>query len=304
MTTGHPGPRAMSLLTSLREHAGGAERKVIDVVCENPADVLTMTAGEIAQRSGVSEATVARVWRKAGFDGFEEVKIQLAQDLTNTLTAIHEEVAPADPTAAIIHKVFQSNMAALSDTRASLPSGAVDRAADLIAAARQVLVCGVGNSGLLAHDAQQKWLRLGLVVHAAADGVSQAVHAALLREQDVLVAISHSGTSRDILEAAAVARESGTAVIAITQQGKTPLAQLADVVLPTVARETAFRSEAMSSRLCMISIIDTLFVVLAMRAQETTLGNLLRIRTVTRGKHVKRSRPRTAAAADSQAPNE
>lgn len=295
MTAPQPGPSPIGLLTTLRDDAAAAERRVIDAVLADPAEMLTLTASEIARRSAVSEATVVRVWRKAGFDGFQEMKLQLARELALGVSAIHEEVAPEDGVGTILDKVFQANVLALGDTRAALAAQTLERAAELFLGARQILVCGVGNSGLLAQDAEQKWLRVGLSVRAAVDGASQAIHAALLRPGDLLVALSHSGTSRDVLEAAVIAREGAVPVVAITRRGASPLADLADVVLGTVARETAFRSEAMSSRLAMLSIIDALFVILALRRQEPTLENLVRIRRATRRKHVDR---RPAAGPD------
>lgn len=296
MTSSYRAASAIGLLESLREHAAAAERRVIDAVCANPAEILTLTASEIARRSAVSEATVVRVWRKAGFEGFQELKIQLAGELSRSVSAIHEEVGPEDGTDTILDKVFQANVLALGHTRAALSADLMDRAAALFSDAGQILVCGVGNSGLLAQDAEQKWLRVGLSVRAAVDGASQAIHAALLGPGDVMVALSHSGTSRDVLEAVTVAKEGGVAVVAITRRAASPLAEQADVVLCTVARETAFRSEAMSSRLAMLSIIDALFVMLAVRRSERTLDNLVRIRRATQAKHVSTRTSRVMAA--------
>lgn len=293
MTNAGAGPEALRRLALYRERAGAAERRVIDVVCRDPAHVLIMTAGEIAHLSGVSEATVARVWQKAGFTGFEDMRAQLARDLGEAVTAIHEEITPDDDPGTILHKVFQSNAVALTDTLATVPPQAVSEAVALLERADTVLVCGVGNSGLLAEDAQQKWLRVGLRVYAATDTAAQAVHAALLGPSDVVVALSHSGTSRSVWETVQVARGRGAKVIAITRRTASPLSERADVVLPTAARETAFRSEAMSSRLCMLSIVDSLFVALAMRRRALTLENLQRIRAAMSMKHVPEVRRRS-----------
>jgi len=292
MANAGAGPEALRRLALYRQRAGAAEQRVIDVVCGDPAHVLAMTAGEIAHVSGVSEATVARVWQKAGFTGFEDMKEQLARDLSGAVTAIHEEITPEDDPASILHKVFQSNAVALNDTLAILPPQAVGEAVALLERAETVLVCGVGNSGLLAADAQQKWLRVGLRVYAATDTAAQAVHAALLGPSDVVVALSHSGTSRAVWETVQVAKGRGAKVIAITRRTPSPLSVRADVVLPTAARETAFRSEAMSSRLCMLSIVDSLFVALAMRRQNLTLENLQRIRTAMTVQHLPEARRR------------
>lgn len=273
------------MVTANRELAN-AERKVVQFLSENATDVVRMSVTEVADRSGTSEATVVRVCKKTGFSGFQEFKIQLAQDFIAPVKAIHEEVAVDDSLGTIIEKVFQANIVALEDTLARLREDDVERAVQLLSEAEQVLLCGVGNSGLIALDAQQRWLRLGLQVSTEVAGHSQAVRAALLGPKDVLVAISHSGSSRDVLEAAKIAIGNGSRLIAITHSGKSPLAEIADVILYTAARETAFKTEAMSSRIAMQTILDMLFVALAIPRHERVIENIMRIRAATAEKRV------------------
>jgi RpiR family carbohydrate utilization transcriptional regulator len=258
-----------------------AERKVVDYLVRNTADILRMTVTEVAEGSGTSEATVVRVCKKGGLAGFQQFKIRLAQDLVAPLKAIHEEVAEGDDTATVARKVFHANILALEDTLARLQPADVERACDILGQADQILICGVGNSGLIALDAQQRFLRLGLRVAAEAAGDTQAVRAALLGPSDAVLAISHSGASRDVVEAVRTARRNGSRVVAITHLGKSPLTGQADVILATAARETAFRTESMSSRIAMQTIVDLLFVALALRRYETTVNNIMRIRAAT-----------------------
>jgi RpiR family carbohydrate utilization transcriptional regulator len=258
-----------------------AERKVVDYLVRNTADILRMTVTEVAEGSGTSEATVVRVCKKGGLAGFQQFKIRLAQDLVAPLKAIHEEVAEGDDTATVARKVFHANILALEDTLARLQPADVERACDILGQADQILICGVGNSGLIALDAQQRFLRLGLRVAAEAAGDTQAVRAALLGPSDAVLAISHSGASRDVVEAVRTARRNGSRVVAITHLGKSPLTGQADVILATAAREMAFRTESMSSRIAMQTIVDLLFVALALRRYETTVNNIMRIRAAT-----------------------
>jgi RpiR family carbohydrate utilization transcriptional regulator len=274
-------PQTIRLMLNAGAGLRPAERKVVDYLVQNQADILRMTVTDVAEGSGTSEATVVRVCKKGGVDGFQQFKIRLAQELVAPLKAIHEEVAEGDDIGAVARKVFHANILALEDTLAQLPEPALVGALAILERADQILLCGVGNSGLIALDAQQRWLRLGLQVAAEVAGDTQAVRAALLRPQDAVVAISHSGASRDVVEAARTARRNGAQVVAVTHFGKSPLTRLADVVLPTAARETAFRTEAMSSRIAMQTIMDLLFVALALRRYETTVDNIMRIRAAT-----------------------
>lgn len=272
-------PQAIRLMLDPNRGLRLAEQRVVDYLTANASDVIRMTVTDVAEGSGTSEATVVRVCKKAGFSGFQHFKIQLAQDLVSPLKAIHEEVAEDDDTTVVAQKVFHANILALEDTLARLQREDLQKAVDLLDRADQILLCGVGNSGLVALDAEQRWLRLGLRVAAETSGVSQAVRAALLGSDDVVVAISHSGASRDVVETVRLARENGCRVIVVTHFGRSPLVRYADAVLATVARETAFRTEAMSSRIAMQTILDLLFVALALKRHDLAVSNIMRIRT-------------------------
>jgi RpiR family carbohydrate utilization transcriptional regulator len=274
-------PQTIRLMLGASRGLRGAEQKVVDFLVQHTSEIVGMTVTEVAEGSATSEATVVRVCKKAGLSGFQQLKIRLAQDLVAPMKAIHEEVAEGDDTGSVARKVFHANILALEDTLARLQAPEVERAIDILGQADQILICGVGNSGLVALDAQQRWLRLGLRVAAEVAGEMQAVRAALLGPRDAVVAISHSGGSRDVVEAVRTARRGGCRVIAITHLGKSPLTRQADVVLATAARETAFRTEAMSSRIAMQTIVDLLFVTMALQRYETTVDNIMRVRAAT-----------------------
>ena len=279
-------PQAIRMMLTANRQLATAERKVVHFLAENARDVVRMSVTEVAERSGTSEATVVRLCKKTGFSGFQDFKIQLAQDFSSPVQAIHEEVSVDDTLDTIVKKVFQANIVALEDTLARLRTEDVAKAVQLLSEAEQVLLCGVGNSGLIALDAEQRWLRLGLRVHTEVSGHNQAVRAALLGPKDVLVAISHSGASRDVIDAVKIAQANGSRIIAITHSGKSPLASLADVALYTAARETAFRTEAMSSRIAMLTILDALFVAMAIPRHEQVVETIMRIRRATAAKRV------------------
>jgi DNA-binding MurR/RpiR family transcriptional regulator len=142
------------------------------------------------------------------------------------------------------------------------------------------LIIGVGTSGPIVLDAGNKFMRLGLDVHCSVDAHLQMMAAALLAPEDVVLAISHSGSTRDPVETAKVAKEAGAKVICITNNSLSPLTRTADLVLVTASRETRFRQEAMASRLGQTSIIDSLFTLMAVSRPEKSLGNLAKIENV------------------------
>lgn len=271
---------ALIRLRGLYASLKAALRKVADVVLARPELAIYASVNEVAAAAGVSEATVMRLCRLLGFRGFQDFKIALARELVTPLQRLHEEVAEGDDVATIVHKVFQANRAALQDTLAVLDMEAVAAAAQDLQAARLVLLIGVGTSGPIVEDAANKFFRLGLLVRAVTDAHLMMMAAALLTPADVLLAVSHSGSTRDTVETAKTARQAGARVICITNNSLSPLTKTAHLVLVTASRETRFRQEAMASRLCQTSIIDSLYTVMALARPETALQNLAKIENV------------------------
>jgi RpiR family carbohydrate utilization transcriptional regulator len=257
-----------------------ALRKVADVTLERPELAIYASVNEVAAAAGVSEATVMRLCRLLGFRGFQDFKIALARELVTPLQRLHEEVDEGDDAATIVHKVFNANIDALQDTLAVLDMEAMDTAAQWLREARLVLLIGVGTSGPIVTDAANKFFRLGLMVQAITDAHLMMMAAALLGSQDVILAVSHSGSTRDTAETAKTAQEAGARVICITNNSLSPLTKTADLVLATASRETRFRQEAMASRLCQTSIIDSLYTLIALARPEAALQNLAKIENV------------------------
>lgn len=257
-----------------------ALRKVADVVLARPELAVYASVNEVAAAAAVSDATVMRFCRVLGFRGFQDFKIALAREMVTPLQRLHEEVAEGDDAATIVRKVFQANVAALQDTLAVLNMADMEEAARRLRAARLILIIGVGTSGPIAEDAANKFFRLGLMVKAITDAHLMMMAAALLTAEDVLLAVSHSGSTRDTVETAKVAKATGAKVICITNNSMSPLTKTADLVLVTASRETRFRQEAMASRLCQTSIIDSLYTLMALARPEEALQNLAKIENV------------------------
>lgn len=127
-------------------------------------------------------------------------------------------------------------------------------------------------------DAYHKFMRTGISCIAHTDSHFQIIGAGLLSNNSVVIGISHYGSNKGLLEALEVAKARGAKIIAITSYQKSALIQLADITLYTSTRETEFRTEASSSRLAQLSLLDTLYVGLSLQRQEETLQNLQSIR--------------------------
>lgn len=265
-------PKLLLRMEAMRDSLGQAERKVVDYILRNPEKVIYLSVAGLAEASGVSDATVVRACRKLGLSGYQDFKVTLAQDIVTPIQSIHEEISMEDDVSAIADKVFQGTVQALRLTHDSLDTEALERAADFIMKARRVVILGMGSSHSVAVDLQHKLLRLGIDAAACTDSHMQTITASLLTKEDVVFAISHSGSSKDIVDNTKLAKSNGAVTISLTSIGSSPLSKITEVQLYTASRETRYRIVALSSRIAQEAIIDTLYTLIALKDKKYVEG--------------------------------
>jgi DNA-binding MurR/RpiR family transcriptional regulator len=261
-----------------------AEQRVADFILKHPDELIYLTVTELAEKTNTSESTVVRLCQKIGYKGYQEFKIMLARDLVEPTNAIYAAIEPGDSLQTIKTKVFQANAQALRDTIEVLTDAELELAVRAIATARRVEVYGVGGSNPLALDAYHKFLKLGIAVVALSDGDMMAMSSSLLQKGDVALGISHTGASRDVTDALSNAQRNGATTICITHRSTSPITKVADIKLFTAAKQTAFRSDASSSRIAQLTIIDTLYVGVALSGYENSVEMIRRTREATANK--------------------
>ncbi len=258
-----------------------AEQRVADFILKNAEELIYLTVTELAERTQTSESTVVRLCQKIGYKGYQEFKIVLARDLVEPTEAIYDRIQETDALGAIKTKVFAANAQALQDTLEVLDDVDLQRAIDAVASAERVEIYGVGGSGSIAIDAYHKFLKLGIAAIAISDSDLMGMSAALLRPGTVALGISHTGMSRDVCEALEHAKTGGATTICITHRATSPITKVADIKLFTAAKETAFRSDAMSSRIAQLSIIDTIYVGVALKDYPHSTQTIAQTREAT-----------------------
>lgn len=240
-----------------------AERKVARAVLGNPYRLLRKSIGSLAGEAGVSEPTVIRFCRALNCKGFQDFKLQLAQDLATGAHFGAARPAAGETSPDLIAKVVDSGIAALIKVRDTLPPDAVQQAIDLLADADRIEFYGLGGSGIVALDAQHKFFRLGVPVVAYSDPTVHSVSASLLNPGCVVVAISQSGVTQDLVASAELALAAGAKVIAITA-ADSPLAGIASICLPMNSLEDEDFYAPIKSRLAHLVIVDVLAVGVAL----------------------------------------
>ncbi len=255
------------------------EKKIADYILQNPEQIIHCTINELAEDLNVADATVFRFCKRIGFKGFQAMKIALASEVIEPIQQIHEEITEQDNVKTVTEKVFQSNIRTLENTLQILNERSIQQAVDLLSKAKRVEFYGTGGSAVIAMDAFHKFVRTGIKAFSFIDSHFQLMSASQLSKNDIAVIISHSGTNKDTLNILKTAKKNGATTISITGYPKSPIAQNADVALFTSSEETEYRSEALSSRIAQLSLIDALYVNMMILNKETANKSLDKIRT-------------------------
>lgn len=243
--------------------AKGAQR-IADFILDRPEDVVGMSVTELSEATEVSEGSIINFCRGIGLSGFQQLKLSLAQEIVQPVQFIHEDLLREDDLETVSRKVFHSGMQALRDTLSVLDTGALEAAVEAVRKAKRVEIYGIGSSAPIAEDAQYRMLRIGLDVRAVTDSHIQAISASRCDPDVATLTISHSGATHETVTATRLAREAGATTIVITNFARSPIRAYADIVLTTMARETRFRTEAITSRIAQLCVVDALIAGLAL----------------------------------------
>jgi len=247
-----------------------AEQRVAKLVLADPRAFANLPITELAGRAHVSKPTVVRFCRSVGYDGLSDFKLKLAGSVSEGVPFVSVDVD--DKTSDVMVKVIDNTVAAFLKYRNDASSFAIEKATDALAATttggKRIEFFGVGNSGIVAQDAQHKFFRLGVNTVAYCDGHMQVMSASMMGPGDCVVVISNSGRTRDLMDACDIARKNGATTIVITASGS-PLANISretgHIHLAADHPEGYDRFSPMVSRLMHLMIIDILVTCLALR---------------------------------------
>ncbi|HEV3156402.1 MAG TPA: MurR/RpiR family transcriptional regulator [Candidatus Baltobacteraceae bacterium] len=275
-------PGCFVRIDSAFENLRPAEQRVAEFIRKNPEELILLTVTELAEQTKTSESTVVRLCQKIQYKGYQEFKIMLARDLVGPTETVYEDIKADDSLAKLKTKVFAANAQALKDTLEILSEDDLERAVEALAKARRIEIYGIGGSASLAQDAYHKFMKLGIPTIAMSDGDMMAMSSSLLTSDDVVIGISHTGASKNVCDAMERAQAAGATTICITHRATSPITKFSKISLFTAAKETAFGSGAMSSRIAQLSIIDTLFVGVAHRSEADYKTALERVQKTRR----------------------
>ncbi|MCU7373541.1 SIS domain-containing protein [Paucibacter sp. O1-1] len=268
-----------------------AEQRVAKLLLIDARAFASLPVSELADRAHVSKPTVVRFCRSVGYDGLADFKLKLAGSVNEGVPFVHRAVDEDDKPGDLIVKVVDNAVAALLHYRNDAASHAFERAITALAESgrngRRIEFYGVGNSGIVAQDAQHKFFRLGVNTAACSDGHVQLMSATMLQTGDCAVIISNSGRSRDLMDAAEIARKKGATTIIITASGS-PLAAMGQapgqILLAVDHPEDFDRYSPMVSRLLHLIAIDILTTGVALQLGQKLRPMLQEIKRNLRSK--------------------
>lgn len=258
---------ATSLLERLAESMDGlrpSERKVGELVADDPGFVVTATMAQLAEAAGVSEPTVMRFCMGLDYDGFQAFKIALAQALAVGVPATLSTITRTDTIADLSRKVFDHTLTSLDRARSYLDPNQVERAVEAILAARHMVFAGHGASAIIGLDAEQKTGLFGIPCSAPVDSHQQFMAASLAEPGMVFAAISNTGATQAVLQIAELAKRNGATVIGISGGAQTPLMAHCDIPIVVRTIEDTDVYTPTASRIAALVVVDILATAVAL----------------------------------------
>ncbi len=266
---------ALAKLKAVKHSLRPAEKRIAEIILENPRRIINMSITDLAKMGQCSETTIIRMAQAVGYQGYRELKMAIATQLPQQ-SSFYEDLQPGDSLKDTAGNFFYHCIRSFNDTSNMLSMEEMEKAVEIVSTSHRVGCFGSGASGLVATDAQHKLLRVNINAWAFVDPHQQVSFANSLGVGDAVVAISYSGFTKDVLESVAIARGNLVKIIAIVGNPRSPLAQVADAVLTVSCTEAPLKSGSMITRLCQLAVVDLLTLGIAMNRKEEILEQLSR----------------------------
>ncbi|CAH8772685.1 MurR/RpiR family transcriptional regulator [Paenibacillus dendritiformis] len=275
-------------IRDMKDSLTPVERTVAEYVLNNLEEIPHLSIKSLAQLTKTSDASVLRFCKTMGYTGYRSFIVSISASLgsmEDEQKDQYTDIQPGDDLNTIISNISRNNSKSIEDTLCVIDRKEVERAVKVLRESRRIVFFGIGASGLVGIDAEQKFSRINKICHAYTDGHSQLTAATLLEKNDVAIFISNSGNTADILDALDIAKKNGACIIAITKYTKSPLAENAHIVLSISTPEITIRSGAMGSRIAMLTVIDILFAGVASAEYKHVKKYLTKTHNILASKH-------------------
>lgn len=264
-----------------------AEKKAADYVLKYRDKVQYLSIGELAEESGVAEATVSRFCRRLGYKGYNAFKLAIANAGAVKLDAASDKpLRDSDDPIELARRLYAVESEAMLQTLSLLRPAELDKAVAILRDARKVLCMGQGGSMILASEAAHLFSVLDGKFIPVSDSHMQVIAAATLTGADAVLFFSYSGATRDMVDTLSVVHEQGAKIILITRFPRSPGAALADVVLQCGSNESPLQHGSVPARIAQLFLLDILFTRMCLRLPDGCQDNRRRIAAALADKHL------------------
>jgi RpiR family carbohydrate utilization transcriptional regulator len=267
----------INIITDALPSLNKSESKVAQVILSDPDAATSSSIASLAKKSGVSEPSVNRFCKRFNAAGFPDFKIKLAKSLVSGVRFVNRNVNPDDDVTGYTPKIFDSTINNLALVRDSISHSRINQVVDKLIQARRIYFFGLGASGSVARDAENKFFRFNLPVSFHDDVLMQRMLASTGTTGDVFFVISHTGRTKEVVEVAEIARANGSTVIGLTAPGS-PLANISTVTLDVDVPENTDEYMPMTSRIVHLVILDVLATGVTLRRGAEFLPHLEKIK--------------------------
>lgn len=275
-------------IRDMKDSLTPVERTVAEYVLANLEEIPHLSIKNLAQLTKTSDASVLRFCKTMGYSGYRSFIVSISASIgsmDDEQKDQYTDIQPGDDLDTIISNISRNNSKSIEDTLCVIDRSEIARAVQVLRESNRVVFFGIGASGLVAIDGEQKFSRINKMCHAYTDGHSQLTAATLLDKGDVAIFVSNSGDTIEILDTLEIAKKNGACVIAITKYTKSELAENADIVLSISTPEVTIRSGAMGSRIAMLTVIDILFAGVASAEYKNVKKYLTKTHNILASKH-------------------
>ena len=271
----------MSIFTEIeirRNNFTNVENKIAAQVLENPKEILNISISDFAAKCDVSDASVFRFCKTIGYKGYQDFKMAIVRGLSERGEGkellISNELSAKDSFSEILDALLRNNISGLNETRKMVDIHLIEAVVDRMAEAKTILFSGVGSSLLVAEEGYSRFIRITPKVKCPLDAHHLAMEASLLTEKDVAIIISFSGSTKDSVECAALAKAAGAYVVILTHYVKSPLAQYADAILVCSSVDSGpLQGGSLTAQISLLYLLDALYLLYFSKQYPTAAEN-------------------------------
>ncbi len=251
-----------------------SEKRVADFIVSNHDRIVSMTIGELAEKAGVSKASVVRCCTSLGFRGYPDLKISLVKDNMGIEMTYASYVDPSDQPETIVEKVFRANITTLQNTLRQIDKDIFSQIVDAIAQARIVYIYGIGASGDFARDFQRRLMQIGITAIAYSDSSSAKQSTLNITDRDFVFGVSQSGRTRVVVDTLALARAHGAKTGCMTGYSDSPIVECSDYPLVVTTNNLKYPIDSISARVTQISVFDSLIISLSVKNYDNSMQRI------------------------------